>query len=306
MKRRIFLLVGLLAVAVLALYCVELASPQHDYFVERAGQVRDQRVVESTVNGSRSDTLHLTSSTGLEIDLRVRRPAVAAGRLPVLILLGGHQTGKDAVDLVGDPAGVAFAAIDYPYPGETRIERFTEAIRALPKVQKTFIDTPPALSLTLDWLLQQPWVDPDRVELVGVSLGVPFAAAAGGVDERFRRVWLIHGGADNLSWVKHAGRKAIGNETLRGVAARVALFLVYGRSLEARDWIPEIAPRPVIVIAARDDDFVPPEAQAPFLEAAESEHVELIWTEGLHIGPERTEELTQLLDIVLARVAPAY
>ena len=305
LKRRIILVIGLLLVAAIALYCLDLASRQDDYFVERVGQLRDQRLVESSVAASRSDTLRLTSSSGLEINLRVRRPAATDRQLPVLVLIGGHQTGKDAVDLVGAPAGIAFAAIDYPYPGDTRIEGFTEAIRALPKVQRTFIDTPPALSLLLEWLLQQPWVDPDRVELVGVSLGVPFAAAAGGVDERFARVWLIHGGAENLSWVKHAGRKAIENETLRGSVARIALFLVYGRSFEAGDWIPEIAPRPVIVIAARDDDFVPPEAQEPFLEIAESEHVELIWTEGLHIGPERTEELQQLLDIVLERIEPA-
>ena len=155
----------------------------------------------------------------------------------------------------------------------------------------------------LSWLLEQPWVDPERVELVGVSLGVPFAAAAGGVDERFSRVWLIHGGADNVAWVKHVARKDVPNDLLRGIVARTALFLVYSSSLEARDWIAEIAPRPLIVIAARDDDFVPPEAQAPFIVAAESEHVELIWTEGLHVQPKRTDELNQLLDIVLSRVA---
>jgi fermentation-respiration switch protein FrsA (DUF1100 family) len=305
MIRRIVLIAGLLLVAAAALYCAELALPKRDYFAERTGRLQEERLVETTVTTSRSDTVHLVSSTGLEVDMRVRRPAAAHGKLPVVVLIGGHQTGKDAVDLVGTPAGVAFAAIDYPYPGDTVIEGFVAILRAVPRIQKAFIDTPPALSLALEWLLRQPWVDTGRVELVGVSLGVPFAAAAGAVDTRFSRVWLIHGGGDNQSWVEHAGRKSIPNDGLRRIVARAALFLVYGRSLETRDWIPEIAPRPVIVIAARDDDFVPPEAQAPFVKAAESDHVELIWTEGLHIGPERKAELQQLLDIVLARVTPA-
>ena len=303
MTRRILLVVGLALVAIIAIYSVELASPKRDYFVERAGRIDDARVVATRVDRGYSETLHLVSTSGLEVDLRVSRPAgEITGRLPVLILVGGHQTGKDAVDLVGTPEGMVFAAIDYPYAGSQSIDGLWQSVRAVPQIQRAFIDTPPALSLALSWLLEQPWVDPGRIELVGVSLGVPFAAAAGGVDERFSRVWLIHGGADNVSWVRHAGRKAIPNDTLRGIVARAALFLVYGRSLEASDWIPEIAPRPLIVIAAQNDDYVPPESQAPFIAAAEGDHVELIWTEGLHIQPKRTDELNQLLEIVLARV----
>ncbi|MCK5325441.1 MAG: hypothetical protein KAJ57_05510, partial [Woeseiaceae bacterium] len=67
-------------------------------------------------------------------------------------------------------------------------------------------------------------------------------------------------------------------------------------------WIPEIAPRPLIIVAARDDDFVPREAQEPFIEAAESEFIEIIWTDGRHIRPTRQNELQQLLDVVLSRI----
>ncbi len=306
MKRRIVLLVTLLAIGAIALYGAELASSQRDYFVSRPGSLADEERVSSVAGESHTDTVHLVSTSGLEVDLRVLRPAILTAQgLPVLVLIGGHQTGKDAVDLVGTPVGMAFAAIDYPYPGETVIEGFWASIRAIPRIQRAFIDTPPALSLALEWLLQQAWVDPQRIELVGVSLGVPFAAAAGAVDTRFSRVWLMHGGAENLPWVDHAGRRAIPNGLLRGVVARGALLLVYGNSFEARNWIPEIAPRPVIIVAARNDDFVPAEAQQPFIELAKSDHVELIWTEGMHVKPRRTKELSALLDIVLSRVTPA-
>lgn len=158
------------------------------------------------------------------------------------------------------------------------------------------------MSLAVDWLQQQEWFDPDNVELVGASLGVPFTAVAGAIDERFTRVWLLHGGARNLPWVMHAGRRHVENEFLRSILARGALFLVYGNSFDAIDWIPRIAPRPVVVVAARNDDFVPAEAQAPFLEAAERGLVDLVWTDGRHIRPTREEELQQLLDVVLSRI----
>ena len=57
-----------------------------------------------------------------------------------------------------------------------------------------------------------------------------------------------------------------------------------------------------MVVMAKDDDYVPREAQEPFVEAAESEFIELIWTEGQHIRPTRKEELQQLLDVVLSRI----
>ena len=189
MKRRIFLVAGLVIAGAIALYALELASSQREHFVERTGSLQEALVIETRIGASRSDTLRLAASTGLEIDMRVRRPAGdIPAPLPTLILVGGHNTGKDAVDLVGDPDSMVFAAIDYPYPGEKVDGGFWPVIRAIPRIQDAFIDTPPGLSLALSWLLEQPWVDPARIELVGVSLGVPFAAAAGGVDERFGRV----------------------------------------------------------------------------------------------------------------------
>lgn len=306
MKRRILLTSLALTAALIALYCVRLGSSQRDYFIDRAGSPVQIELSATQRPDGISESVSLLSSSGLRVDLRTLRPNPTAGeRLPVLVLLGGHRTGRNAVDLVGEPGGIAFAAIDYPYHASHRLDGFWESLAAVPAIQQAFRDTPPALSLTLSWLLQQPWVDPQRVELVGVSLGVPFAAAAGAVDKRFSRVWLLHGGADNQSWVEHAGRRNIGNDTLRRATAAAALFLVYGRSLDTRDWLPEIAPRPLIVVAARGDDFVPPAAQAPFIEAARNGTAELIWTDGRHIQPNRVDELRQLLDIVRSRVTAA-
>ena len=301
MLKRIVIWSLLLVVFATGLYAVHLALPQHDYLVERKGEIVLEDVSVSAHEGIVDQRLRLESSSGLKVDARVKRPDVA-GRLPVLLMLGGHDTGKDAVDLVGLPEGVVFVAPDYPYHADHHPDGFWESMAIVDDVQRAFLDAPPALSLILDWLLEQPWVDPERVELIGVSLGVPFAAPAGALDERFSRVWLMHGGGDNVSWVSHAGRKNIPNETLRRIVARIALLLVYGNTFDTLHWIEQTAPRPVVLVMARDDDYVPREAQQPLIEIAEREHVELIWTEGLHIGPERTFELQQLLQTVLDKV----
>ena len=301
--RRILLGIGLLLLLVVVLYVLWLAVPKRDYFKERQGELVEARVLAASEGDVVQKTVRLVSSSGLEVTLRLARPATRPGEtLPVIIVMGGEGTGKDAVDLVGVPDGVAYVALDYPYSGDQELDAFWESIAAIPNIQQAFLDSPPAMSLALDWAQQEPWFDPERVELVGASLGVPFTAAAGALDARFTRVWLLHGGADNVPWVMHAGRKYIENEFLRGIVARGALLLVHGNSFRTLDWIPEIAPRPLMVVMAKDDDYVPPEAQAPFVEAAESEFVELIWTEGQHIRPTRQEELQSLLDVVLSRI----
>ena len=305
MPLRRFLLVALLLIAVVVgLYGLELAIPKRDYFIERRGALVGADVSEAGSDGIVQKLVRLESSTGLRVTMRVVRPATAPGEtLPVIIVMGGEGTGKDAVDLVGAPQGVAYLALDYPYEGDQELDAFWESLTAIPGIQQAFLDSPPAMSLALDWALQQAWVHPGRIELVGASLGVPFTAVAGALDDRFTRVWLLHGGAENVPWVMHVGRRYVENEFLRGLLARAALLLVYGNSFETMDWIPEIAPRPLIIVAARDDDFVPPEAQQPFVEAAAaSEHIEIVWTEGRHIRPTRRDELQQLLDIVLGRI----
>jgi fermentation-respiration switch protein FrsA (DUF1100 family) len=302
-KKRLVAIVGLLLFAVVGFYCVELAIPKHDYFIERVGSLYKVDQSSTVTETAVSESVQLESSTGLKVDMRVVRPAVATSEpLPLVLLLGGHGTGKNAVDLVGEPQDIAYAAIDYPYTGSQSLDGIVESLGAAPKIQKAFIDTPPALSLALSWALKQAWVDSSRIELVGVSLGVPFTAAAGATDARFTRVWLLHGGIDNASWVAHAGRKNIDNETLRRVAARAALFFVYGNSFNTEHWMREIAPRPLIIVAACNDDYVPPEALRPLAGLSPNVDIEVIWTTGLHIGPRRTHELQQLMDIVTGRI----
>ena len=91
------------------------------------------------------------------------------------------------------------------------------------------------------------------------------------------------------------------DEFLRNLTSRLALFLVHGSSFEPQRWMPEIAPRPLVIVAARDDDYVPREAQKPLEDAASSPYIELIWTNGRHIGPNRGDELQQLIAIVRNR-----
>lgn len=241
------------------------------------------------------------AENGLAVDFRVLRPAVPPGtRLPVVVLLGGHRTGRDAVDLLGTPGPLVVAALDYPYHGPERPRGLWQSLETIPAARAGLGDTPAAVRLAVDWLVAQPWVDPERVELVGVSLGVPFAMVAGALDPRVRRVWLIHGGGDHRRWIEHNLRSRIASELLRDLAAGAVYRLAHGPSLDETHWMPRIAPRPVIIVGARQDQRLPADLVERLHDAA-VEPRELHWFDGGHVD-RRPEAVRPLLELVRSRI----
>jgi fermentation-respiration switch protein FrsA (DUF1100 family) len=297
--------VCLLAATLLTALAVDLAGVKREHFLAGRGVLRDasESALVQRNDGSSVRNVRLVSHLGFEVRLRILLPVEASVQeVPLVLLIGGHRTGKKAVDLIGEPRGIAYAAIDYPYTGNHSLSGFCEIAMAIPAIQSAFLDTPPALRLAMDWLEQQSWFDKGRAELVGVSLGVPFAAVAGALDERFSRVWLIHGALDNYTWVMHAAHERIRNKHLRSILVRSALFLAYGNSFRTADWVQEIAPRPVVIVAASADERVPLGSANAYVETAGAGHVDVIWTKGRHVGPDREYELRQLVEIVAGRV----
>lgn len=298
---------GLLVLAAaLAWWLLDHARPRHDAFLERRGapvEARLETVVEHP-GGFTSQGVQLDSDSGLRVDARVLRPSAQEEPLPVLMILGGHRTGRDAVDLVGHPGQAVIVALDYPYHGEVEIRSAASFFSALGQVQQALLDTPPAALLVMDWLATQGWADTRRAELVGVSFGVPFAAVAGALDPRFQRVWLIHGGAGNRGWIEHNLRDRIPQPWLRSLAASLLHLLAHGSSFDTGQWVARIAPREVVVIGARDDKRLPEHKVWNLYQAARPPK-ELIWTEGGHVDPRRPALVRTLLEIVRKRQSEA-
>jgi dienelactone hydrolase len=301
--RLLMMLAVFALVSIPGLWLADHLYPRSEYFVQRRGVLvsAEVRPDHAPVSAFLSETVHITADTGLTVDLRVLRPARQTRPLPLVVLLGGHRTGRNAIEVVGDPGELVVAALDYPYHGPEKVRGWRQAIAAVPLIQRGLLDTPPAILLAVDWLEGQPWVARQQIEIVGVSLGAPFAAAAGALDKRFRRVWIIHGGADNRGWIEHNLRDRVKNDWLRAQAATLVYLLAYGRSFDTAKWVGCIAPRPLIVIGAKNDERLP-QSMVERLYAAAGEPKELIWTEGGHINPDRPEIVRQLLEIVRSRI----
>jgi hypothetical protein len=244
--------------------------------------------------------VRLRSTSGLTVSMTTKRHVADSGaRLPLALLLGGRNTGQDAVRLLENTRGVMAVALSYPYTGDPK-PKGVGVIRAIPEIRQAFFDTPAALMLALDDLLARPDVDSSQVEAIGVSLGVPFVLIASALDQRVTRVWALHGSGGTFTPLEYSLREIIPSAPARLVAAGIGTLAMSGPRITPERWVGRISPRPFIMINAADDERLPQEAVLSLFRAAR-EPKELIWLPGAHVTSD-TDFLRPLVDMVMSRI----
>ncbi len=252
--------------------------------------------------GHRNERLRITGANGLAFDLQLRFPIDSANtRRPVFIILGGYRTGDRAATLIPDTRGNIVVALSYPYDGDLGLKGLA-VLPAIPKLRQAILDTPAAVMLALDYLLTRPDVDSSRVELVGASFGTAFGTFVGAVDGRVSRTWSVHGAARPYDQIELNLRRQIPWATVRVPIAALATLLASGWHLDPARWAPRIAPRPFVMINARDDERMPrPAIDALYARAVQPK--ELIWLDGPHVQSNRASVLASLVETVLTRAS---
>lgn len=303
MTRRALIWTSLSAAVVLGLPAVTaylLRDPTPRFVARRSSLAQVVTSPTTVEDGYAYTPVRLTAKSGLAVDLVVRRAESDSGRtLPLAVILGGHLAGREAARILGDTRRVAVAALSYPFSGDVRPSAAT-FLREIPKIREAFLDTPPAMMLALDYLLQLPDVDTTRVEGIGVSLGAPFMTVAGAMDPRFTRVWAIHGSGGSYTPLELNMRKSIPFAPLRIAAAGIADVIIAGPRLDPSRWVGRIAPRKFMMVNASQDERMP-RAQVDELFRNAGQPKEMVWMSGGHVHGD-VATITRLVDIVMARV----
>lgn len=257
--------------------------------------VRDSTQVAMAPDGKRLVDVTLASDSGLEARVRIRAPGQPTGeRFPAAILVGGFDTGRRAAGIPSTTENLVVASVEYPFDGPRSLRGRDWLVHA-PGLRRAFLEMPSALLLTAQYLYTRRDVDPDRVTIVGVSLGVPFAVAAGATDRRFAGAAFLHGGGElddlfayayadrGLPWLVRLGGHAVG-------------WLV--APLEPTKYAGEIAPRPVLIVNARDDEFIPRES-VDALYRATRRPKRLVWIDTAHVRRSNEEVVDLLLGLTM-------
>jgi len=278
----------------------DLSDPSHEFY-QRKGLLQSIDIEQEWQEGSvifKQITLH--SDSGLQVEMTTRFPQKFTEHgYPLVLILGGERTGRDAVHQVSQQQPVILAAISYP--DKDKWARDGVNLIDLKQFQQTVRDTAPAVLLALDYLLAQESVDKHQVELVGVSLGAFFVSIPAALDQRVTRTWLVHGAGEPEKVIAHKLKGRIKNAMLRKLVAWTAARLFAFDSLRPENWLWRISPRKVVFINAKDDEAMPL-ASVQVLHRSASQPYEVIWTEGQHIDTNRTEVVHDLVDIIMQRV----
>lgn len=248
-------------------------------------------------------SLHIAATSGLTVDIVVRRALVDSGKaLPLALILGGPYRSQEAARMVGETRGVVVAAMSYPFAGDPRPDAVT-FLRQIPQVRRAFLDTPPAIMLALDYLLSLPGVDSTHVEAVGVSLGAPFVCVAGAIDSRISRVWAVHGSGGSYTPLEANMRRTIHFAPVRVLAAALANLIISGPRLDPVRWVGRIAPRQFVMLNAIDDERLPRSSVDELYRAAR-EPKQQIWMTGAHVHGD-SATISRIAEIVTPRIRSA-
>ncbi|HET9333770.1 MAG TPA: hypothetical protein VFQ21_09330 [Gemmatimonadota bacterium] len=296
-RRRLFAF----AIAAIAIVAALTAYRGYDYrprFARAAGElvaVRDSTGIGMAKDGKRLTEVTLVSDTGFQVRARVRAEGSRSGeRHPAVILLGGYKTGRKAVDIPRETADLVLLSIEYPYSGPER-PRGLDWVRHFGAMRGAIVDTPPALLIAAQYLYSREDVDPGKVTIIGVSLGVPFSVAAAATDKRIAGVALLHGGGDIATMAYYAFADRGPAWVMRALALGLAWVVA---PLEPTRYAPDVAPRPSLMVNADGDEFIPRSSVLDLYDSL-GQPKQLVWLPSAHVATSDEAVVDQLMAITL-------
>lgn len=293
------ILLCILILSAVYLYPV-LPDPEPGFLARKGNIANIQTTREWQQFNNHFQELTLTSDSGLQVQISVRRPSPHSAPRPLVMILGGYGTGRHATELINTPQDVVIASLSYPYAGDKRMSGIG-LLENIPHIQQAMLDITPAILLSLDYLLQQDYVDQRQVELAGVSLGAFFVAIPAALDQRIRRVWFVQGAGDPETIFDYRMMHRIESPWWRHQVAALIALIGNVHHLTPERWVSRIPPRQVVAINSRQDTTFPVSSVQALHDAIQMP-CEIIWLEGEHVMPSRQNVVKQLTDIVLARV----
>jgi dienelactone hydrolase len=255
----------------------------------------------SSVAGAREERLALRLTSGTEVQVRLQRASDDSVRLPAIVVVGGLERGAAVVDLIPRTTEAVLVGFDYPFAMPERVT-WTELLPLARRIEKGIGETIETLGRLHALLARRADIDSDRLTIVGVSLGAPFAVVTAARQD-WRGVVIIDGFGDLPRTVRYQFARRW--RTRYGLVGEVLAWLAQTAAMQLIDVPePEAAARSlradqhVYMIDARDDEFVPERSRESLREALRQSEAQLTFETmpGRHIRASEGQTIAQLYE----------
>jgi dienelactone hydrolase len=201
----------------------------------------------------------------------------------VLDILDGQQVVARGEALWLARNGVAAVVVYMAHYGPRRPPgsrvRFLSAnvTHTLESVRQTVLDCRCAAA----WLAARPEVDPDRLGIVGTSLGSFVSAVTAAAEPRIRNVCLLLSGGGLVdAFYDHPLAKPY-TRVLDAVGGKAALKRIVAPA-DPITYAAQLRGKRLLMVAAGRDEVVPPKAAAALWEATGRQKI--VWVDATHVG----------------------
>jgi len=216
------------------------------------------------------------------------QPKDAMKRRPAAILLHWLGGSFDTLEIVGQrmaEQGIATIMLYMPGYGPRKAKDSGPAEKLTKKDMEAMIAGMHQSVLDVrragDWLASRPDVEPDRIGLVGISLGAVIGSLAAGIDDRFGRSVFLIGGGDLPAIVMNGSREtAEAKARLEKDGLTVEQLRDRWRDVEPLTFASRIRPAEVLLINADADEVIPKACTERLRSAMGSP--EIRWFKGGH------------------------
>jgi predicted esterase len=255
-RHRSLVFIASLCLLVISLYLVGEGYRRVDYsgkFREMHGMITTSEIeLESRLGDHSFHSLNLMSDKGIRVSAYLKVPARKEKSYPALVILGGLRTGRRTVRYLQGSTDIVIMTLDYPYHGKRENLSALEFVGSIPEIRRAILETVPSVMLGIDYLLNREDVDPERIVMVGGSLGALFVPAIMAADHRISGAAILFGGAD-------IRRLIVADLELPSPLAAITSWIcaVFVSPVEPLKYVGKISPRPLYMLNGMDDKRIP-------------------------------------------------
>jgi dienelactone hydrolase len=228
-------------------------------------------------------TAHAVNNTVHAELFRPRRPG-ARPTAVVLDILDGKGVVSRGEALWLAQHGIAALALTMPYYGARRPANVpirmmsTDVAQSVENARQAVLDCRRAAN----WLATLPTTDPTRLAIVGTSLGSFIGGVAAAVEPKFTRAALLLGGGGLVdAFYDHPKARGLVS-LLRYVGVTKESLRPIIAPADPITYAPLLRQKQLLLIAASQDEVVPPAAMRTLWEA--TGQPQLIWYDATHVG----------------------